>query len=192
MYSLKKHKKNLLLTGQILVLLGILAVSSIACKNPAGPEGESNSIYVIILNVSGETVDIYLDGSFKVTVEHENTVTVWDIAAGNHIFEAKITGTDIVIQSSTVVLDAYKNYDWTVGNIPDINVINQYGETLEVYMDGDQIFTIEHEQNLWILEVSLGEYLLEAKKEIDDQVVVDSITIVIAEYKDYEWTIDGQ
>ena len=190
MYRLKKHKTNLLLTGQILVLLGILTVSSIYCKNPAGPGTEDITTYVTLLNIYGEPLDFYLDGIFIVTVEHESTFTVPDVTAGAHIFEAKITGTNTVVQSETVVVDIYLTYEWTVGNIPDINVINQYGEALIVYRDGAQEFTIEHEQSLWILELPLGEYFLEAKKESDDQ-VVDTITIIITEYKDYEWIIDG-
>ena len=172
------------------MLLGILTVSSIDCKSPLDPGTEDITTYVTLLNIYGEPLDFYLDGVFIVTVEHESTFTVPNVTAGVHIFEAKITGTNTVVQSETVVVDIYLTYEWTVGNIPDINVINQYGEALRVFIDGTQVFTIEHEQNNWIQELALGEYFLEAKKQSDDQ-VVDTITIVIAEYKDYEWIIDG-
>jgi len=119
------------------------------------------------------------------------TLLLYRILQQEHFsLKQKKTGTDTVVQSSTVVIEVHLDYDWTVGNIPDINVINLYGEALKVYQDRVYVFTLEHTKNLWIISVSFGEYLLEAKK--DDDQVVDTITMVVAEYKDYEWTIDGQ
>jgi hypothetical protein len=71
----------------------------------------------------------------------------------------------------------------------DIIVYNDYGETLDVYMDGVFKFSSRHKSSIEIDNVELGEHELEAKK-IDTGAVVDSGTVEVTDYIDYTWTID--
>lgn len=185
MERLKKHRKNLMLAARILTLLGILMFSLISCDLFDSEEAVAN---IIVYNEYGEALDIYIDGYFQFTVEYGSNATIENVREGKHYLEAKITETETVVEAATVEIITIGDYEWTIGDPPDINVINNAGQTLKIYMDGEYQFTIVHEENRWIIDVSIGEHYLEAKKE-SDEAVLYSITIDVAANTDYTWTI---
>jgi hypothetical protein len=70
-----------------------------------------------------------------------------------------------------------------------IIVTNNYGETLDIYMDGALQFTLQDNNSDKIRNVSLDEHDLEAKLT-GTSTVVDSETLDVTAYGDYSWTID--
>jgi hypothetical protein len=75
------------------------------------------------------------------------------------------------------------------GGEADIIVYNEYGETLDVYMDGEFRFAISNKANIEIDNVSLKEHELEAK-ERNTGIIIATETINVEEKVDYTWTID--
>jgi hypothetical protein len=70
-----------------------------------------------------------------------------------------------------------------------IIVENQYGESLDIYMDGAFQFLITHTETKKIRDVSKDEHELEARIP-GTGTVVDSTTIDVTSYTDFTWTID--
>ncbi len=70
-----------------------------------------------------------------------------------------------------------------------ITVTNQYGESLDIYFDESLQFTLEHEGESTIEDVSTGEHSLEARIA-DTEDVVSSTTINVEDKENYTWTIE--
>jgi hypothetical protein len=68
-------------------------------------------------------------------------------------------------------------------------VINQFGKTLKIYMDGDFQFDLANEEDRWIIDVAHGERFLKAFRASDAQEIA-SITIHVDENTDYSWTVE--
>jgi hypothetical protein len=71
----------------------------------------------------------------------------------------------------------------------DILVTNDFGSTVDIYMDGDFRFSITEKNTIEIDDVTLEEHLMEAK-EHGTQTVIVSETIDVTEKTDYAWTVD--
>lgn len=71
----------------------------------------------------------------------------------------------------------------------DIIVYSKFEETLDIYMDGKFLFSIEYKWSIEIDNVSLGEHELEAK-ERSTGVIVDTEVITVEEEIKYIWTIE--
>jgi hypothetical protein len=72
----------------------------------------------------------------------------------------------------------------------DIIVFNDYGEDLDIYMDGTFRFTAGFKTSIEIDNVSLEEHDLEARLKASG-LTVDSETIEVEEKTDYTWTVDN-
>lgn len=69
-----------------------------------------------------------------------------------------------------------------------ITVSNQYGETLDVYMDDSFQFSLDDGDEATIEDVSIGDHYLEAKDA--EGTVVSSTTMSVETDMNYSWTID--
>lgn len=185
MKKFKKHRKKLMPAARTLTMLGILIFSLISCDLFEAEQAAAN---IIVYNEYGEALDIYMDGYFQFTVEYGSNVTIENVTEGEHYLEAKYTETETVVETATVDIITIADYEWTIGDPPDINVINYAEETLKIYMDEEYQFTIVDEENRWIIDVSTGEHYLEAKRE-SDEAVLYSTTIDVTANTDYTWTI---
>lgn len=188
MITLKKQFINSSLIFGILALLGVFVIASISCKSPMSPGGEGEAD-IIVYNDYGESLDIYMDGNFQFSLGHKSYIEIDNVSLGTHELEAKRMDTEVIIASATIEVEEKVDYTWTIDDLPDINVTNMYGETLEIYMDGDYQFDLVDEENRWILDVPYGERFLKAERASDSEQVA-SVTINITENKDYSWIIE--
>ena len=179
----------------ILVLIGILVFALAGCESIFGPKSETEDTSddeearIIVTNYSPKTLDIYMDGVFQFTLEDEDSDKIRNVTLDEHDLEAKLTGTSTVVDDETVDVTAYQDYTWNIDDAPDINVTNNYGVALKIYMDGNYQFDIADEEDRWIMNVSFGEHFLKALKASDDKEIA-STTLVIEANKDYIWTIE--
>ena len=180
----------------ILILIGALAFLLASCESIFGPKAEdedtddtTEEARIIVDNGYGESLDIYLDGNFQFLIEDENSKKIRDVSLDEHKIEAKLPSTSTVVDSETIDVTTYTDYTWTIDDPPDINVTNNYGKTLRIYMDGNYRFDLVDKENRWIMDVSFGDHFLKALKASDDNEVA-SITIEVTENKDYSWIIE--
>lgn len=96
----------------------------------------------------------------------------------------------IMMGIATFMLGACKSPTSTdASGEADIIVTNDYGDAVDIYMDGEFKFTIGDKWTIEIDDVELDEHLLEAK-QVDTQTIIVSDTIDVAERTDYAWTVD--
>ena len=184
MTKLKKHKINLFTA--IITMVGILILTSISCKSPTTPEATEASI--TITNHCGIAVDILMDGVWQLTIDHLQSSTLSIPTLGVYEFEARKQGTGTVVSSSSADINEYKNFVWTVQTSADISIINNYGETIDIYGDGDLQGSINDQETGTLSKTPYGEHLLEATKSGETDVIT-SITLDITENIQYTWTV---
>jgi hypothetical protein len=185
------------LSSRILILIGILAVFLAGCESIFGPkaeeeeeeEDEDEEARIIVENQYGESLDIYMDGTFQFLITHTETKKIRDVSKDEHELEARIPGTGTVVDSTTIDVTSYTDFTWTIDDPPDINVTNYYGKTLKIYMDGNYQFDLVDKEDRWIIDVAMGERMLKALKASDNKEVA-STTIDVTENKDYSWVIE--
>src|SRR4030066_1790353 len=179
----------------ILVLIGILVFALAGCESIFGPKSETEDTSddeearIIVTNYYQEALDIYVDGVFQFALPDKDSDKIRKWTLDEHDLEAKLTGTSTVVDDETVDVTAYQDYTWNIDDAPDINVTNNYGVALKIYMDGNYQFDIADEEDRWIMNVSFGEHFLKALKASDDKEIA-STTLVIEANKEYTWTIE--
>lgn len=173
---------------RLLALVAVLTSSWFSCKSPTSPGGEGEAD-IVVYNDYGEALDIYLDGGFKFSIGFKSTIEIDNVSLEEHTLEARINATGALVESETIEVSEYTDYAWTIDNPPDINVINQFGKALKIYLDGDYQFELSDEENRWIIDVAYGERFLKAVTASDEQEIA-SLTIHVDENKDYSWTIE--
>jgi len=171
----------------ILALIGAFIYSLTCCKSPTSPDGLGEAD-ITIHNEYGQPLDIYVNGNFRFTIQNNTEIEIDDVPFGNYTLEAKEVNTDIIVKSETLKVEEKIDYLWIIDDPPDINVINQFGRTLKIYMDGAYQFDLAHEENRWIIDVTYGEHFLKAVRASDSKQVA-SVTIYVGENTDYSWTV---
>ncbi len=172
----------------IFILTGILVMTLIRCKSPTSPNGQGEAD-IIVYSKYEETLDIYMDGNFLFSIGYKSSIEIDNVSLEEHELEAKKTNTDIVIDKETITVEEKADYSWTIDDPPDINVTNNFGKTLKIYMDSEYQFDLVDEENRWIIDVPYGERFLKATRASDGKEVA-STTIHVDENKDYYWTIE--
>jgi hypothetical protein len=160
----------------------------ISCKNTTGPDNEITTISITVSNECGIEVDIYMDNVFQFSVEYQASRDITNISLGEHTFEAKNKGTDTVLSNLSVEITEVTQFTWTILSEANFHVTNEYGESLDIYGDGDLLSEIVHSATLVVENVLYGQHFFEAKKVSDDTLAA-SITIDFVENKNYFWTI---
>ena len=96
----------------------------------------------------------------------------------------------ITLTPGTFTLDIIGagDYLWEVKGPASIKVINEYGETLGIYVDAILIGTLGDKQTETIKNVGYGEHILTALKASDSTEAAKT-TINVTENKEYSWTI---
>jgi hypothetical protein len=181
----------------LMLLVGFLVLVLAGCESLFGPSSDSSSdsssddeeARIIVTNNANETLDIYMDGVFQFTLADSESDKIRDVTKDEHELEAELPGTSTVYDDETIDVTSYTDYSWTIGDSPDIDIINNYGLTLKIYMDGNYQFDIVNEEDRWIMNVSMGEHFLKAAKASNGEEVA-STTLDITANKDYTWTIE--
>ena len=172
----------------IFILTGIFILASIRCKSPTSPNGQGEAD-IIVYSEYDETLDIYMDGNFLFSLGYKGCIEIDNVSLEEHELEAKERNTGLIIDSETIEVNEKIDYAWVIDDPPDINVINKYGKTLEIYMNGEYQFDLVDEENRWIIDVTFGEHFLKAIRA-SDKGQVASVTINVEENRDYSWTIE--
>jgi TRAP-type mannitol/chloroaromatic compound transport system substrate-binding protein len=186
----KKTRKNWRSTVRILCVLAVLAAVWVSCKSTTSTTSTTTTTTVariLVTNTYGQTLDIYMDGTFQFTLTNKNGGTITNVSIATHTMEAKIGGTTTVIDTTTVDVTSLIDYTYTIDR-PDINVTNGWGETLKIYMDNVYQFTIVDQENRYIIQVTLQSHFLKATRASNDTEVA-STTLNVTQNKKYSWTI---
>ena len=180
-----RDRKNLLVPC-IALLLGIFVCSMIGCKSPESLDDITATISVS--NECGIAVDIYMDGSYQFSLEFLYYDVIQNVTGGVYEIVAKKKDTEEVQSLTSVDVNASGDYWVTILSTASINVINEYGETLNIYTNGSLQSELGHEENQVFNNVPYGEHSLEASKASDNTLVA-STSINVVEEKEYTWTI---
>ena len=173
----------------IILWMSFFLLALTSCKSTTSPEVEATTARMTVNNDCGIAVDIYMDKNFQFSVEYQESETILDISIGEHEVEAKNKVTEIVLSSLSVELLEPREYILTIQSEASVHITNEYGESLNIYGDGDLLSDIGSLGTLIIENVLYGVHLLEAKK-VSDGTTVASISIDFAENKAYFWTIN--
>jgi len=187
MAKLRKHK--IIPHGGVIFCLSLFLLAAIGCKNTTSPDDGITTVRITVSNECGIAVDIYLDKNFQFSVNYQESRTITDISLGEHELEAKNKGTEIVLSYLTLELTEIADFVWTLLSEASFHVTNEYGESLNIYGDGDLLSEMGSPATLIIENILYGIRLFEAKKASDGTVVA-SISIDFDENKAYFWTIN--
>jgi hypothetical protein len=185
-----KDSKKVTRFIQIGILIGLMSLFLVNCSTTDDTEedvdGEAD---IFITNDFGESLDVYMDGIYQFIIDHNQTEEIDDVALEEHYLEAKRLGTDEVIATKDIEVASDANYTWTIDDPADINVTNDSGISLKIYIDGEYLFDLVNEENRWIIDVTWGSHLITARK-LSDSNEYASTTIEVDENQDYSWTIN--
>ena len=184
----KRGKLKIILDSGVTIWLSLFLLVFICCKNPTSPESEKTEINITVTNECGVAVDIYMDNNLQFSVEYQESRTIQNVSLGDHEFLAKKKGTQTVLSSLSVELTEITDFLWTLQSEASMHVTNEYGESLNIYGDGNLLSEISSPATLVIENVLYGNRLFEAKK-VSDGTIVASLNTDIAENKAYFWTI---
>ncbi len=170
-----------------IVLLGIFLLTSIGCKNPEGLDAESTA-NIYVSNECGVAIDVFMDGNFQFSVEFLYYEIIKDVTQGVHSVAANKKDTEDLVDSESVDVITSGDYWVTILSPASIKVTNEYGQNLDIYMNGDYQGELEDQDSQIFSNMPYGEHLFEAAKTIDNT-FVESVIIEVIENKEYTWTI---
>lgn len=170
----------------ITVMLGLFLISFISCSSSTGPE-VTESATLMIRNNTGVTIDVYINGNLESSMEDGLSNIVDIFALGTYAVKATINGTDTVLSQREIDVVDFGNYVWSVTSPVTINVINQYGEMIQIFGNGVFVENVEADSSLLLTDVKFGDHTLEAKTA--DGTVVATENYNITEIQHYTWTI---
>ena len=170
----------------VLTVLALSFFSIVGCKNATGPD--FFEVDVVAYNNSGAAVDVYLDGTLKISIEAWLTGTITRVSNGTHLFDVKQKGTDVLVETVSITITENNEYTWYIDGPSSIKITNNYGQTLQLYSGNNYMGDLSDKETQSITEVPFGEHYLTAVK-LSDQVVAATITITVTEVKEYVWVI---
>jgi len=185
MSRLKKQK--IIRTAGTATLLGILLMALMSCKSPSSPE-EDLKAYIHVNNTCGAAVDIFMNDAFNTLLENDSSTTIEVVTEGIYLLGAYKTGTEILVFFGQVEVFLGGNYNWDIEGPCEIIVTNNYGETLQIHLNGTYLGDLDDSYSETISKVTFGEHTLEAKKPITGEVVA-STTFDLIDVGNYFWEI---
>ena len=182
----KKHKKYP--RGGVIFWVSIFLLTLYSCKNTTSPDDTNAVASVTVSNECGIAVDVYMDQIFQFSLDYQESRTIVDISLGGHEFESKKKGTETQLSFLSVEIAERGEFIWTLQSEASLHVTNSYGETLDIYGDGELLSDIDALGTLVIENVLLGERVFRANLHSDGSEVA-TLTIEMDENKPYFWTI---
>ena len=198
----RRKKPGAILRTQapVLIALSSLLLVLAGCESLFGPKTEeatetSEEARIVCTNNYGQTLDFYMDGTLQFTLGTissgtgtNNTKKIHNVILNEHTLQGKLAGTGTVVDEQTIDVTSYTDYAYTVGAPPSIQVSNNYGVTLKIYMDKVFLFDLANGESRWIMDVSKTEHFLKAVKASDGKEVA-STSITTDDNKTYSWSI---
>lgn len=188
MPRLKKQK--IIRTAGTAALLGILLMALMSCKSPSSP-AEDLKGYIHVNNTCGAAVDIILGDVFNTSLENNSSTTIEIVTEGIYLLGAYKTGTEILVFYGQVEVFLGGNYNWDIEGPCEIIVTNNYGETLQIHINGTYLGDLDDSYSESILKVTFGEHTLEAKKPSNSEIVA-STTFELIDVGNYFWEITNE
>ena len=182
--NLNNNKK--LLISCIAIIVGIFICSMISCKSPASPEDIKATI--VVSNECGLEIDVYMNGVFQFSLDFLIYEIIENVTGGVYEIVAKKKDTVEEIANETVIVNADGEYWISILSAASIKIINNYGETLNIYTNGSLQGELSDQESQVFTNVPYGDHVLEAAKSSDNSLVA-STTLTVAEEKEYTWTI---
>jgi len=171
---------------RIIFLIGILLSALTSCKSPTGIDSNFKAT-ITVTNLCGATVEIHMDENLLFTVANGFEQVIDNIVEGSHLMEAFKAGTNMLVATEAINISTSDDYWWEIFGPSRIIVMNKYGETLRIIVNGSYLGDLDDTYSEGITKVTFGEHKLDAIKSDDE--VAASITIDVTEVKDYFWSI---
>ncbi len=168
-------------------LFGIFLLALIGCKNPEGPD-EDITANLFISNECGVTIDVFMDGNFQFSVDFLYYEVIQNVSRGVYEIVAKKAGTEFLVSSDSLNVNTSGDYWVTILSPASLKVINEYGQTLDIYTNGQYQGELDDQESQVFTNMPYGEHILEAAKTADNT-LVESVTMEVEENKEYTWTI---
>jgi len=181
-----KNKKKLWAPG-IIVLLGIFMCSMISCKSPEDP-ALVISANIFVSDECGLALDVYMNGDYQFSLEYLYYDVIKNVSSGVHEIVAKKKDAEEVIVTEIVNVTASGEIWVWIKYSASLKIVNEYGETLNIYTNGSLQGELEDKESQIFDNVPYGEHVLEVSKTSDNTFVA-SVTINVLEEKEYTWTI---
>jgi hypothetical protein len=170
----------------LLALALLLSLSTAGCKGSTAPEGAVGQITVT--NSCGATIDIFLDGARKATIDDGSYYTADSVTPGTHQLEVQKSDNGAVLISTALTVAANAIYSLTVEGVARLTITNHYGEILSIYVDDVYLGDIGDQLTQTVRKVRFGAHDLEAHRKSDDTVVATT-SIDVEEAIEYTWVI---
>lgn len=179
-FQLQRTAVSLLLSGLMIFVLS-------ECKSSTSSStGEAD---IAVTNEYGEALNIYMDGVYQFLLEYKDTKEIDNVSLATHKLEARKVGTDAVVDSKEIDVEDKQDYTWTINGPPRIQVTNNYGETLSIYMDYTYQFDLRDKEDRWIYDVTFADHFLQAIRPSTGKEVA-SKTITVNEDTTYSWSVN--
>jgi hypothetical protein len=172
---------------EIITLFGMFLLALNGCKNPEGPDADIKA-NLFISNECGVAIDVFMDGNFQFSVEYLDYKVIQNISRGVYNVVIKKKDTEDLVTSDSVNVNTSGDYWITILSPASLNVINEYGETLDIYTNGQYQGELDDQESQVFTNIPYGEHILEAAKTADDT-LVETVTLEVVENKEYTWTI---
>jgi hypothetical protein len=170
-----------------IALLCIFLLASAGCKNPEGPDSDVMA-NLFISNECGVAIDVFMDGDFQFSIEFLYYEVIQNVSRGVYEIAAKKKGTEDFVSTNSVDVSTSGDYWVTILSPASLKVINDYGQTLNIYTNGSYQGELDDKESQVFTNVPYGTHVLEAAKKSDNSLVA-AADIEIVENKEYTWTI---
>ncbi|MGA2533422.1 MAG: hypothetical protein ABSG19_10345 [Candidatus Aminicenantales bacterium] len=164
---------------------GLLLLAMVGCKSPTSTDTVSS---LTITNSSGAKIDVYLDGTAKLSIDADASGTIQNIVAGSHLLEAKKSDSGALFFSVTMTITASTSNTVTIGGGASLRITNLYGEILSIFLDDSWMGDIGDQISATLLQITFGTHVFTAKTKTDGTVAA-TITINVTDAIEYTWTI---
>lgn len=168
------------------ILSLIIVLSFVSCKSPESADDISANIYVS--NEHGLELDIYMNGIFQFSLEFLFYEIIEDVSGGTYEIVAKRKDSGDVLATNTVIVNASDDYWVSVVSGASLKIVNEYGETLNIYTNGSLQGELGNGESQVFSNLPYGDHVLEASKT-SDNALVSSKQLSVTEDKEYIWTI---
>jgi hypothetical protein len=171
----------------IMALVGIFLLILNGCKNTEGPDTVVKA-NLFFSNECGVAIDVFMDGNFQFSIEYSDYKVIQNVSQGVYNIVAKKKDTEDLVSSDSVNVNTSGDYWVTILSPASLKVTNEYGETLNIYTNGQYQGELDDQESQVFTNVPYGEHILEAAKTADNT-LVETVTLEVVENKEYTWTI---
>jgi hypothetical protein len=166
-------------------LAGLLILAAASCKSSSTSTTEAT---INVANNSGATVNVYLDGTLKLTLTDAGNSTIENVGAGTRLIEIYTSDSGLLILSKSLTVEVGGNYAVVAEGVGSLRISNAYGEILSIYQDGSYLGDIGDQISLVITKIRFGGHTYEARQR-GGTTAVASTTFQVTDASEHSWLI---